>query len=375
MAYTRNQHMLSQWVLRNFRSDDTALSPKGKQRVWCHTVYPSHTGDNVLYEQPLPISSVAVAKNLFRLIDAKTGEAFDIEEELGAYERLTSSVVNDIIHEHNFSKLRLAKPAYFPFETLTSFAVMQLLLNLHNPQNKNPYKKDLLDHFHRDIEMHLGEYIKSIQSLPSTQPALMNDSFYQKLLRVANASSPKEDKCRAIFTLFSLLAILNKPTPYDMINVFRNKIFSRTSVIEIIHTGHAFDSTDPRPVFAIAPNIFCLCAEQNRIYLPLSHNFTLCFITGTPLTFRPRIDVFSPRPELLKCCDDSQLNFYKVSFDYIDNVMSTIDMYNVGNSSTFYSAYQLSDVEAYLDLQEKDRQFYYTSAAPVRWQPQQPDSL
>lgn len=187
MAFTKNQHMLSQWVLRNFRSDDTALSPKDKQRVWCHTVYPSRTGDNVLYEQPLPISSVAVAKNLFRLIDAKTGEAFDIEEELGAYERLTAAVVNDIIHEHNFSRLRLAKPGDFPFETLTSFAVMQLLLNLHNPQNKNPYKQDLLDRFHRDIERHFEEYIKSIQSLPGTQPALMNDSFYQKLLRVANA--------------------------------------------------------------------------------------------------------------------------------------------------------------------------------------------
>ena len=160
-----------------------------------------------------------------------------------------------------------------------------------------------------------------------------------------------------------------------MINVFRNKIFSRTSVIEIIHTGHAFDSTDSRPVFAIAPNIFCLYTDQNRIYLPLSHNFALCFILGIPISFNPRIDVFSPRPELLKCCYDPRLNFYKVSFDYIDNVMSTIDMYNVGNSNTFYSAYQLSDVKKYLDLQEKDHQYYYTPADPVRWQPQQPDSL
>lgn len=288
MAFTKNQHMLSQWVLRNFRSDDTALSPKDKQRVWCHTVYPTRSGDNVLCEQPLPISSVAVAKNLFRLIDAKTGKAFDIEDELGAYERLTAAVVNDIIHEHNFSRLRLAEPGNFPFETLTSFAVMQLLLNLHNPQNKNPFKQDLLDHFHRDIEIHFEEFIKSIQSLPDTQPALMDDSFYQKLFRVAHSSSSREDKCRAIFTLCALLTILNKPTPYDMINVFRNKIFSRTIVIEVIHSGHAFDSTDPRPVFAIAPNIFCLLTEENRIYLPLSHNFTLCFITGSPLTFRPR---------------------------------------------------------------------------------------
>lgn len=39
MDYTKNQHVLSQWVLRNFRSDDTALYAKEKQRVWCHTVY------------------------------------------------------------------------------------------------------------------------------------------------------------------------------------------------------------------------------------------------------------------------------------------------------------------------------------------------
>lgn len=41
MSYTRNQHMLSQWVLRNFRSDDTALDPKIKQRVWAHVVFKS----------------------------------------------------------------------------------------------------------------------------------------------------------------------------------------------------------------------------------------------------------------------------------------------------------------------------------------------
>jgi hypothetical protein len=33
--------------------------------------------------------------------------------------------------------------------------------------------------------------------------------------------------------------------------------------------------------------------------------------------------------------------------------MTTIDMYNVGNSSTFYSAYQLSKLEEYLDKQDK----------------------
>jgi subtilase family serine protease len=86
-----------------FRSDDTALSAKEKQRVWCHTVYMTPDKENVLHTQPLPISSVAVSKNCFRLIDAETGQPFDIEDEL--YERLTAGVVNDIIHEHNFSRL------------------------------------------------------------------------------------------------------------------------------------------------------------------------------------------------------------------------------------------------------------------------------
>jgi hypothetical protein len=68
MDYTKNQHVLSQWVLRNFRSDDTALSAKEKQRVWCHTVYMTPDKENVLHTQPLPISSVAVSKTAFVLL-------------------------------------------------------------------------------------------------------------------------------------------------------------------------------------------------------------------------------------------------------------------------------------------------------------------
>ncbi|HBD1844125.1 TPA: DUF4238 domain-containing protein [Salmonella enterica] len=373
MVFTRNQHMLSQWVLRNFRSDDTALSAKEKQRVWCHTVYISSEQENVLHTQPLPISSVAVSKNCFRLIDAETGHPFDIEDELGVYERLISGMVNNIIHEHNFSRLRHTQPDDFPVEKLASFAVMQLMLNLHNPQNKNPYKHEMLEQFHSDIQNHLSEYIHSINQLPQSNPELMDDHFYKKILRVANSASSDEDKCRALFVLFGLLSILNKPTLYDKINILRNKIFAGIRTIEVIHTGHDFDSTAPRPAFAIAPNIFCLYKDQNRIYLPLSHNFTLCFITGSPLHFKPRIDVYSPRPELLKCCHDRSLNFYKVSFDYIDNVMTTIDMYNVGTSSTFYSAYQLSKLNEYLDKQEQDHDHYYTPENPVLWYPAQAD--
>ena len=225
MDYTKNQHVLSQWVLRNFRSDDTALSAKEKQRVWCHTVYMTPDKENVLHTQPLPISSVAVSKNCFRLIDAETGQPFDIEDELGVYERLTAGIVNDIIHEHNFSRLRHTQPEDFPVEKLASFAVMQLMLNLHNPQNKNPYKHEMLEQFHADIQDHLSEYIHSINQLPHTNPELMDDHFYLKILRVANSVSSEEDKSRALFVLFGLLSILNKPTLYDKINILRNKIF------------------------------------------------------------------------------------------------------------------------------------------------------
>jgi hypothetical protein len=103
----------------------------------------------------------------------------------------------------------------------------------------------------------------------------MEDHFYRKILRVANSVSSEEDKSRALFVLFGLLSILNKPTLYDKINKLRNKIFAGIHTIEVIHTGHDFDSTEHRPAFAIAPNIFCLYNDENRIYLPLSHNL-LC---------------------------------------------------------------------------------------------------
>jgi hypothetical protein len=41
--------------------------------------------------------------------------------------------------------------------------------------------------------------------------------------------------------------------------------------------------------------------------------------------------------------------------------MTTIDMYNVGSSSTFYSAYQLSKLNEYLDKQNKNHDYYYTA--------------
>lgn len=105
MTYTKNQHMLSQWFLRNFCSDDTALSPKGRQRVWCHVVVPGAEGQNDIKDIPLPVSSVAICKDCFRLTDGETGESFDIEHELSEYENKMAALVRDLVQNHNFARL------------------------------------------------------------------------------------------------------------------------------------------------------------------------------------------------------------------------------------------------------------------------------
>lgn len=87
------------------------------------------------------VSSVAVTKNCFRLIDAETEHPFDIEDELGVCERLIPRNMHSIIHEHNFSRIRHTQPADCPVEKLACFAVIQIMLNLHNPQS--PYKQEM----------------------------------------------------------------------------------------------------------------------------------------------------------------------------------------------------------------------------------------
>ncbi|ECY4070510.1 hypothetical protein AU769_03810 [Salmonella enterica subsp. enterica serovar Curacao] len=54
---------------------------------------------------------------------------------------------------------------------------------------------------------------------------------------------------------------------------------------------------------------------------------------------------------------------------------TTIDMYNVGSSSTFYSAYGISKLNEYLDKQDLDHGYYYTLENPVLWQSAQEDEL
>lgn len=369
MGYTRNQHMLSQWFLRNFRSDDTAQSPKEKQRVWAHVVVPAAESKNDIKDIPLPISSVAVCKDCFRLTDGDTGEVFDIEHELSDYEQDMALLVRDLVQNHNFPRLANCDTDDFPVEKLASFAIFQMLLNLNNPQSRFPGKNELFQTFINPVKNNIQHIISETISLPEVMPELATLSIYQKLIRIARSSSGDDEKAKAMFILFPLLALQGKITMIDAMARLRGEVFSGIHRVDIFHTGHHFDSTKPRPVFTVSPNVFCKMTEERVLYLPLAHNLALEFYQYpeygffTPL----EINVFSPAPQKLLTKDMSRINIYKCSYDYIDQVMSTIDMYNVGFSNIIYSSWQLSDVENYLRLQNEHHDTYYLPEHPVCW--------
>lgn len=369
MGYTRNQHMLSQWFLRNFRSDDTAQSPKEKQRVWALVVVPTAEGKNDIKDIPLPISSVAVCKDCFRLTDGDTGEVFDIEHELSDYEQDMALLVRDLVQNHNFARLANCDTDDFPVEKLASFAIFQMLLNLNNPQSRFPGKNELFQSFINLVKNNLQHIISETISLSDVMPELAALSIYQKLIRIARSSSGDDEKAKAMFVLFSLLALQGKITMIDTMAWLRGEVFSGIHRVDIFHTGHHFYSTEPRPVFTVSPNVFCKMTEERVLYLPLAHNLALKFYQYpehgffTPL----EINVFSPDPQKLLTKDMSRIKVYKCSYDYIDQVMSTIDMYNVGFSNIIYSSWQLSDVENYLRLQNEHHDTYYLPEHPVCW--------
>ncbi|EJG2388459.1 DUF4238 domain-containing protein [Kluyvera ascorbata] len=369
MTYTKNQHVLSQWVLRNFRSDDTALSPKDKQRVWCHGVVPSDEGKNDIKDIPLPISSVAICKDCFRLKDGDTGEFFDIENELSEYENEMSILVRELVQNHQFYRLANCSAQDFPVEKLASFAIFQMILNLNNPQSGFPDKKNIKDMLLTSLKVNIDEHISSVLALPDTQPDLASEPIYKKLMRIALSSSDVEDKAHAMFVIYSLLALQKKPTPDDAAAALRDSMFSGIYSIDVFHTGHDFNSTEPRPVFTVSPNIFCLLLDDNVIYLPLSHNLALRFNLrpGHGFYSDPKIRVFSPQPQNLSCVNDYPIMIYHCSYDYIDVVVSTIDTFHVGFSNIIYSSWQLSDVENYIGLQEKFPDKYYLPENPVIW--------
>lgn len=342
MAYTRNQHMLSRWVLRNFRSDDTAHSPKDKQRVWCHVVVPDAEGENDIKIIPLPISSVAVCKDCFRLTDGQTGENFDIENELSEYEYEISILVRDMVQHHQFSRLANCDLHDFPVEKLASFAILQMILNLNNPQNRFPDKDGLKAILIKPLVDAIDVHISSVLSLPVTHPDLASQSIYQKLMRIAGSSSAVDEKAHAMFVIYSLLALQKKPSLLDSASYLRDKMFAGIYRIDVFHSGHTLESTEPRPVFTIAPNVCCHMVEDKMIYLPLSHNIALRFVLNgfSGFSSTTQINIFSPRPDTLHVQDLSRINVYKCSYDFIDQNMSTMDAFNVGISNIIYSSWQ-----------------------------------
>lgn len=370
MSYTTNQHMLSQWVLRNFRSDDTALHPKSKQRVWAHVVVPGAEDKNDIKDIPLPISSVAVCKNCFRLTDGVTGEVFDIEHELSAYENSIAILVRELVQEHQFARLANCDTEDFPVEELAGFAIFQMILNLKNPQSGFPHKETMLADLLKPVVDNIADHISSILSLPMTHPFLTEELIYQKLIRIAGSSSSAEDKAHAIFILYAILALQKKPTPLDTASYLMKEIFAGIFAIDVFHTGHHFNSTEPRPVFTVSANVFCIFVDERCVYLPISHNIALRFNQTSGMGFyqNPKIRVFSPAPSTLTCSESECLEIYKCSYDFIDQIMTTIDMYNNGFSNIIYSSWQLSDVQNYLKLQDEQPDNYYLPEHPVRWE-------
>lgn len=368
MAYTRNQHVLSQWILRNFRSDDTALKPREKQRVWCHIVVPGDDGKNIIRDIPLPVSSVGVCKDCFRLTDGDTGELFDIEHELSDFERDMSVLVRDLVHNHSFARLAECGRHDFPVEKLAGFAVFQMLLNLNNPQNGFAHKEAVFQDVIAPVMARLPQLISATLSLPGTRPALADRSIYRKLIRIARSSSPDGMKAKAMFTVFCLLALQDLPTLMDPLDVLRESMFGGIHRIDILHTGHAFDSAAPRPVFTVSANVFCHLTEEWVVYLPLAHNLALRFHRCPDAGFfsPPQINMFSPEPRLLARQDPARVRVYRCSFDYIDMAVSEVNMFNVGLSNVIYSCWQLSDVEHYLALQSAHPDEWYLPAHPIR---------
>ncbi|RFS20876.1 DUF4238 domain-containing protein [Aeromonas dhakensis] len=364
MKYTKNQHMLSQWVLRNFRSDDTALQPKDKQRVWCHTVYPDENNENDIKEIPLPISSVAISKDCFMLVDGETGEKFDIEKELSSYEKDTSIIFNELVHEHEFRKLLNVNERGNHLEKMVNFMIIQMFLGFLNPQNRMEGKGEILSQVLEGM-MNSFQEIKDqlLNPPPEVKPYFTHDIF-RKALRVVNSTSEIFDKCKALFFLFMLAEVNNIPTLFCHLDSFRKYMFSKINITGIYHTGYDFDSTETRPVFTISPNVIILNPDNDFNLLPLAHNLAIGFSLRKHSYYNSYLNIFSVEPNKLKCKSSESIRIFKVSHDYIDGITGWVSMIGVSQTNTMYTPYELKDIERYLKLQNDNYDSHYTPEHP-----------
>lgn len=365
MKYTKNQHMLSQWVLRNFRSDDTANAPKEKQRVWCHTVNISNTAENDIKEIPLPISSIAIHKDCFSLIDEQSGNKFDIEEELSDFERETSVLFNELVHKHKFKKLLDVSRKGNALEIIINFMIIQMMLGFLNPQNKMDDREEILETYISDIVKNFEEIKELITNPPKNVLFYYGIGIYKKMLKVLSCKSDDFEKSKALFFLSLLAEAKNLPSPFGYLSNLRISMFSLIHITGIYHTGYDFDSTEIRPVFTISPNVVMFNKQNNFNLLPIAHNLAIVFSVGVSKYYNTHIDIFSAYPEKLKCKSSNKLNIYHVSHDFIDGITGWVNMIGVATTKTMYTPYELKDIERYLEHQQKNHDHHYSPKEPI----------
>ncbi|WP_286800383.1 hypothetical protein [Pseudomonas sp. UBA4034] len=366
MVHTIKQHVMPQWVLRNFRSDDTALAEKGKQRVWCHTVYLDENKQNVIKEFPLPISSVGVAKSCFSLIDAETGELFDIEQELSEYELRTSTVFNGFIRNQDFSSLLRVGEAGNSLEAVVNFMTIQMVLNLHNPQHKYGGKELFFSSLMKGLEENFLEVKAAINGMPDYVLELYGPEFSRKIVRVSNSTSDKSQVCKVLFVLFVLAESKGLPILVKSLSVLRDHLFGNIYIEGVYHTGYSFDSIESRPVFAIGPNVFSKSIDGELIYLPIAHNWAFGFSVRKKKFYNSELIIYSANPANLNLATDNQIKLFKVSHDFIDNIVGHVLMGAVGNSNTIYTPHECADVDRYLAMQGENEDFFYKPTHPER---------
>jgi hypothetical protein len=366
MGHTIKQHVMPQWVLRNFRSDDTAQAEKGKKRVWCHTVYLDENKQNVVKEFPLPIASVGVAKSCFSLVDGETGELFDIEQELSEYELKTSEVFNRFIRDHDFSLLLRVEEVGSCLETVVNFMTIQMILNLHNPQHKYAGKELFFSSLMKGLEDNFSEVKSAIRGMPDDVLKLYGRELSEKVVRAVNSSSDKGQVCKVLFVLFILAESKGLPVLSKSLSVLREHLFGGIYIEGIYHTGYTFDSIESRPVFVIGPNVFSRSIEGEIIYLPFSHNFAFGFSVRKREFYNSDLVIYSANPENLNIATKNKIKVFKVSHDFIDNIVGHVLMGAVGNSNTIYTPHECADVERYLALQEQNEEFFYQPKHPER---------
>lgn len=218
----------------------------------------------------------------------------------------------------------------------------------------------------RGLEENLPQIKAAINSMPDQVKELYGKTFSKKITRAANSSSAREQVCKVLFILFMLAESKGLPVLAQSLTILRNHFFKSIYIEGIYHTGYALNSTEPRPVFAIGPNIFSPSIDGESIYLPISHNLAFGFSVKKRKFYNSTLKIFSANPEKLNLTKKDQLELFKVSHDFIDSIVSEVLTGAISSSSTIYTPHELSNVEEYLSLQRKNEDFFYLPPHPER---------